>query len=67
MKSSGRPPPDIGRLGGGSGERDRVVFAQVLRSVLGREQHVAAADQPGQPALSDQVADYLASCWLGAE
>jgi hypothetical protein len=36
--------------------RDWVMFAQVLRPVLGREQHVSPADQPRQPALFDQVA-----------
>ena len=35
---------------------DRVIFAPVLRPVLGREQHVSPADQPRQPALFDQVA-----------
>jgi len=67
MKGGGGPPPDVGWLGDGGGERDRVVFADVLRPVLGREEHVASADQPGQPALSDQVADDFAGRRLGAK
>jgi hypothetical protein len=35
--------------------------------VFRRQQHVASADQPGQPALSYQVADDLAGRRLGAE
>jgi hypothetical protein len=67
MKSSRGPPSDVGFLDDGRGDGERIVFANILGAPFWGKEHVATADQAGEPAFADQIADDLARGLFGAE
>ncbi len=60
MEGRCRPPADIGGLDDGRGQREGIVLAQVLGSALRRQEQVASADEPSQPAFLHETLDYVA-------